>query len=726
MKKLTIFTMVICAMLAVAANASTIVYYDAGPAGGGPANLDPVLQGFPESANEVAPVGNTEFGYENVGPVQPDGTTGYNAWQLNDQQGSGDPDNPGYQYFLDSEDFQRMFDYGWTLELRLRNPQGGGFYMWGINPVTATDPGWGLGTIRERVGIGVSRDAADGAQLISPVGGTAVNLGPGSADVYHVIKATGAAGSSTVDLYIDGVLNQSYDIKDGTSNSSSDNRCGIQSGSSGGVGRVTNFNLYVFADHSPAASPLTPADGEIDVPIADDTVTWAAPFGGNPVTGYTVTYAPNDPNFLTNPLTATVSVAGDVLSAELIAAGDMDFDTIYYWRVDTTDDTAAVYESTVSSFTTLPEYPVIIAPAVAGVTVAIGDPAVLTVAHLNGADFQWYQDGAPVGANDAILTIASTQTTDEGIYHCVVSNGAGTATSGDAVVMTKRQIAHWDFEAASLTDSIDGWVGTFTDPNEANPAPDPAPRFVAGYDGSGFEFAGDALHVEVAGTEELFNFYPQGLTVACWVKATGGSGANSSMVAKHTYSTDTELGLVRAGFVNSQSNSSGIPRLSVDGWGGMNGPSIVNVQDGSWHHVVMTFNPDYDPVDNPDRTQGRVYVNGGGVTYDVECAASWLRSSGTSAGVPDIRWDVPLRIGCDDENGGGSLAGIVDEVKIWTYPLSPAEVAAEYTTYEAGANICTDLVDFDITGPDGCPDCVVSLYDFALFAGAWMDTNLVP
>ena len=720
MKKLTIFIMAICAIVAGSANAGIIAGYDASV--GNPTVAEDVQSPLDQGLSVLdATLGATDI---QEGVIE----GGIAAWRNLD---GTDNNNPGYVVALSANDYQDMFDYGWTLKITVRLEQGGQFLYWGGDD-TNTAGGFAFPGDR-RCALSLNASGSDyTATIVSTGSSGAVTITNGITNgTYITVTLTGAAGSTTFDATIvdtatSAVLLSETGLGFANGNSSTDAHTGFMSGSSGGDNREAFYREFMLADHSPAASPLDPANGEIDVPVAEDTVTWAAPFGGNPITGYTVVFAPNDPNFLTNPLTATVSVAGDVLSAELIAAGDMDFNTVYYWRVDTTDDTTAVYESTVSSFTTLPEYPVIIAPAVASVTVAIGDPATLTVAHLNGADFQWYQDGAPVGANDATLTIASTQTTDEGIYHCVVSNGAGTATSGDAVVMTKRQIAHWDFEAASLTDSIDGWVGTFTDPNEANPAPDPAPRFVAGYDGSGFEFAGDALHVEVAGTEELFNFYPQGLTVACWVKATGGTGTYSSMVAKHTYSTDAELGLVRAGYTMTQGNSTGRPRMNVDGWGGMNGPSIVNVQDGNWHHVVMTFDPDYDPVDNPDRTQGRLYVNGGGVTYDVECAASWLRSSATGAGVPDIRWDVPLRIGCDDENGGGSLEGIVDEVKIWTYPLTPTEVAEEYTAYETGANICTDLVDFDLTGPDGCPDCIVSLYDFALFAGAWMDTNLVP
>ena len=451
---------------------------------------------------------------------------------------------------------------------------------------------------------------------------------------------------------------------------------------------------------------VSPLDGAILVDVAVD-LTWTAPLVGTPDT-YTLLYK-DDPNTAV-PFTEVTGLT------TLSNAPGLSFDTTYYWAVDAIH-AGTPYRSATWSFTTSPANPVITAEPVS-VTVAAGAPATLTVEQLNGASFQWYKDGAPVGTSSPTLSIASTQTTDEGVYYCDVINGAGTVSSANAVVMTARQVAHWDFESSSLVDSIDGWVGVFTDPNTANDLPDPAARFIAGYDGSGFDFAGDTLHLEVQGTEGLFNFYENGFTVACWVQAgTESTGSFSAMVAKHTYSAP------RSGLIVSQQNSTGRARLTVDQNVALYGPSesIANVQDGSWHHVVMTYEPGYDP-ENPDSKRSRVYVDGGGVTYDVDENAVWLRSTGTTTGNPTaMRWDVPLRIGCDDEAGAGSLDGTVDEVKIWSYALTPTEVADEYTTYEIGAEICTDVVALDYNN-----DCEVNLADLAIFIATWLDCNIVP
>ena len=450
-------------------------------------------------------------------------------------------------------------------------------------------------------------------------------------------------------------------------------------------------------------SLVSPEDGDTLIGTGVE-FTWAAPLVGTPDT-YTLLYKV-DPNetvaFTEVPGLTTLSNAPGLL-----------FDTTYYWAVDAIH-AGTPYRSVTWSFTTTPANPVITADPVS-VTVGEGETAVLSVQQLNGTSFKWYQDGVPVsGGTDETLTILSTQKSDEGVYCCDVINAVDTVTSGNAVVMTKRLVAHWDFEG-DLVDEVDGWTGIFTDPNEAAPAPDPAPRFIAGYAGDGFDFAGDLLHLEVAGTEGLFNFFEKGLTVACWVKAgTESTGSYSAMVAKHTYSDP------RAGFLSTQQNSNGRPRFVIDGWGGMSAVASSNIQDGDWHHVVMTFEPGYDP-ENPESKQGMVYVNGGGVTVDEEGAAVWLRADGAGTGTPALRWDVPLRIGADDENGAGSLDGTVDEVKIWSYALTPTEVADEYTTYETGAEICTDPVAYDYNN-----DCIVSLADFAVFAAGWLDCNLVP
>ncbi|MCK4999838.1 MAG: immunoglobulin domain-containing protein [Anaerohalosphaera sp.] len=463
-------------------------------------------------------------------------------------------------------------------------------------------------------------------------------------------------------------------------------------------------NVAIDEGSSTMAPTLDSPENTLDVLVGiGDSLIWNAPLSGTP-DSYNLIYK-DDPNILDNPTVITGLT-------ELSDAPGLAYDTTYSWAVEAVHGTTA-YRSVVWTFQTAPETPVIeIQPE--SITVGLGDPSTLTVEHLNGTNFQWYQDGTPVGANDPTLTIASTQTTDEGTYYCVVSNAAGSDISDNAVVMTRRLVAHWDFEDGSLVDEVDLWTGTFTDPNTDNDAPDPTDRFIAGYAGDGFDFAGDTLHIEVAETEGLFNFFTNGLTVSCWVKAgTESTGSYSAMVAKHTYSDP------RAGFLATQQNSNGRPRFVIDGWGGMSSVASANVQDGSWHHVVMTYEPGYNPED-PDRKQGRVYINGGGVTYDEEGATSWLRTTGSGTGTPALRWDVPLRIGCDNETGAGSLDGTVDEVKIWSYALTPTEVAQEYTSYETEAQICTDEVLFDYNN-----DCEVGIADFAIFAAEWLNSNMV-
>ena len=241
MKQLIIKSTVAIAVLALLVPVVSAVTfeYDAGPEGGGPADIDPVLQGW--NADEVdnssgAPLQNVFFD-------KPDFGSGFNATRIDDQQGSGNPspnDNPRYDIVLTANDFKDMFNNGWQFEFRFKPVQGGNFTHWGIDDVS--DPGWGLGG-RRRVGFGVSIDGADNSVNINPVNGTSINLGPDSSEDYHLVTAVGAAGSTMVDVSVDGVFNQTYDFAGAGSNTSSDNVVGFQSGSSGGTGRSVAWNM---------------------------------------------------------------------------------------------------------------------------------------------------------------------------------------------------------------------------------------------------------------------------------------------------------------------------------------------------------------------------------------------------------------------------------------------------------------------------------------------------
>lgn len=81
-----------------------------------------------------------------------------------------------------------------------------------------------------------------------------------------------------------------------------------------------------------------------------------------------------------------------------------------------------------------------------------------------------------------------------------------------------------------------------------------------------------------------------------------------------------------------------------------------------------------------------------------------------------VRSDANGRIVLSSRRGAGDQAGgfyayvnalVIDLVNIPT-------------------GICITNLRFDVSGPDGNPDCVVNIYDFAVFAGEWLTTGLFP
>lgn len=76
-------------------------------------------------------------------------------------------------------------------------------------------------------------------------------------------------------------------------------------------------------------------------------------------------------------------------------------------------------------------------------SVFAGRPATLTVAASGTGplSYQWKRGTTNVGTNSATLTIAAAQAGDAGSYTCVVSNGAGSATSNAAVLTVNAVVA---------------------------------------------------------------------------------------------------------------------------------------------------------------------------------------------------------------------------------------------------------------------------------------------
>ena len=72
--------------------------------------------------------------------------------------------------------------------------------------------------------------------------------------------------------------------------------------------------------------------------------------------------------------------------------------------------------------------------------------------------------------------------------------------------------------------------------------------------------------------------------------------------------------------------------------------------------------------------------------------------------------------------------GSVDDVRIYNYPLSLDEIIEVYREMK-DKDVCARFPELDIAGPTGVGpehrDCRVDLYDLAVLAENWLDSNVV-
>lgn len=383
---------------------------------------------------------------------------------------------------------------------------------------------------------------------------------------------------------------------------------------------------------------------------------------------------PSDPNLYE---ITTITNTGE---RAVYDVSNLNYSTSYAWRVVEVTDVNDI-AGQVWSFTTMPPVPVITKDP-ASQTVSDGTTVVFTVEHLNGVDFQWYYNGAVInGANTAELTIENASKASEGAYTCKVSNGAMPegVTTVAAYLWTKRLMAHWTFDN-TLTDTVDGWVGAYDDPN--------GPVYVSdSISGQALSLASDdGKYITVPGTEDVFNFYPLGLTAGAWIKAVAAGGVLSKE-QDNTWARGWAM-----------TTNAGTGTHSYRSYGDLHGNS--NVIDDKWHFIVVSCEL---------KSTGRVlsiYVDG-----VLQNQASYNGTVGLTT--------TPLMIGVQEPAGTFDYAGLIDEVSIWSYALTKEEIGHLYADL-SGQSVCVADVEYDLND-----DCVVNMGDFALMAQAWLNTNII-
>ncbi len=375
-------------------------------------------------------------------------------------------------------------------------------------------------------------------------------------------------------------------------------------------------------------------------------------------------------------------------------SGDLDNNTTYYWRIigyepDGIGGYTAI-DGGVLEFTTIEAIPVITQQPITQV-VEQGATAVFSVSDVNGEMYQWYKQGNPEplhsGEGENTFIISNVQLSDEGYYYCVISNSIGDVSTDEARLWTERLIGHF---------ALDGDIGNSA--QTSTPSAVGVPQWTTGIDGQAFDTAGTNNYISL-GNEDDFNFEDSiDFTVSLWIKLS--SINNATFISNKNWASGANTGWIIA------------PRTSTGSWWwnwrGAGGsridymPSAPAIADNQWHMLTVTHDRD------------------GFATFYFDGIKQEQMDISVSPGTIDT--GLPTNLGADGVGGYVLDAnGAIDDVRIYNYVISPADVAYLYTSFNQGEDICIDIPKGDLNG-----DCRITLIDFSIFSESWLECNLIP
>ncbi|MBN1796634.1 MAG: immunoglobulin domain-containing protein [Sedimentisphaerales bacterium] len=399
------------------------------------------------------------------------------------------------------------------------------------------------------------------------------------------------------------------------------------------------------------------------------------------------------------------------------------FSTTYFWRVNESVNNSGPNETDpdlrvgdIWSFTTIGEEPVItVQPS--DLLIEDGDTAVFTVGVSSATTphYQWYRStDAQVGGDTTTGTDSNTLTipnadmdTNDLWYYVIVSNSSSFTDTSEVVhLWFEREIGRWKLNN-DLTDSSGmGWTAVWDasgDPCVAHQTFDPC--HIEGTHSAKF-YDDINAYITVPDSNDYFNNYVVGLTASAWVKVDSDVTGYDAIVCKHSL---TSSGVDELNYWEGwtlQLNA-GAPLFEVRHADvSIQGTSIA---DSKWHMVTAVYD-----VEN---SRARLYVDG--------------LLAGTDDSIsPQNAVKTPLdrfAIGTIDANDGSNhvnpFEGLIDDVRIFTYPMTSYEVADLYLEHVIDAVICIDSTNPEVDLTD---DCKVGLEDVDALAASWLDCNLYP
>jgi hypothetical protein len=260
-------------------------------------------------------------------------------------------------------------------------------------------------------------------------------------------------------------------------------------------------------------------------------------------------------------------------------------------------------------------------------------------------------------------------------------------------------MGHWKFDG-NLLDSVSASV-------PGAPAHDGimagggtgVDSYGAGIDGNAIVFANTADYVEIP-EPDFFNFYPLGFTVSFWYKENAAVGWRLPVskldagTAGWLFGVDKSWRNQAVFFFESDNDSAY--------WA--DGNANVELDDGQWHLITAVY--------DPQTTSYTIYTDGdNNETIVLDISEAPLAAA-------------PLSIG--GRQTELSIDGAIDDVRIYSYPLTPVEIADLYVNFEPSKFVCMEDPEDPLTAFDLNGDCQVDLTDFALFAAQWLECQRYP
>lgn len=167
-----------------------------------------------------------------------------------------------------------------------------------------------------------------------------------------------------------------------------------------------------------------------------------------------------------------------------------------------------------------------------------------------------------------------------------------------------------------------------------------------------FDGTDDYVDVDTSTSDNLFDITEQG-TVALWTKI-NNHGSGLGLIGKYnSYGwADTNYGIVQRGDWAGETVQGAISDGTNNEW-----ITSSTLEENVWYHIVFTF----------DGLQLRMYLNG---QLDAQKSQNYI---------PKID-DDPIRIGSWGGGSGRSIDGQIDDVRIYNYALTEAQIKSLYNS----------------------------------------------